>query len=297
MEFRYLQSFITLAEELHFTRASIRLNLSQPALSHQISTLEQSVDAELFDRSRRRVSLTLAGQAFLPMARGILDDWEKGLGTIRHIASGKARFLRVGYASACMPRFLARTIRSYREACPDMAFELIQMSTNEQVQALRVGDIDVAALHPPIDETGLKAYDVCRDPMWVALFAKSLPVEETEVHFESLRDLPLVIFPRMAGPHLFDSILAAYAKAGVSPDIQQRIHSWHSALYYVGTGPGVAFVPETFRDAHPTSVRVLPLAQGSIELPYALATEAHVSQKVEGFLQHVLREAKIPSSP
>ena len=70
--YRALRYFVVVAEELSFTRAAERLYLSQPALSKQVRGLEQMLGAQLFDRDRRRVKLTAAGEALLASARGLL---------------------------------------------------------------------------------------------------------------------------------------------------------------------------------------------------------------------------------
>src|SRR5688500_13361017 len=85
---RDLRYFVTVAEELHFTRAAERLYVSQPALSKQVRALERQLGVELFRRDRRGVALTEAGAALLPHARQMLADWEKGAAALRAAQRG-----------------------------------------------------------------------------------------------------------------------------------------------------------------------------------------------------------------
>lgn len=95
MEFRQLQCFVAVAEELHFRKAGERLGLSQPALSDRISALEHELGVALFFRTTRQVSLTQAGSEFLRDTKRILADIDKAVSKARHTADSGLRTLRV----------------------------------------------------------------------------------------------------------------------------------------------------------------------------------------------------------
>src|SRR5690606_29677919 len=97
---RDLRYFTAVAEELSFTRAAERLHVSQPALSKQIRGLERALRATLFDRDRRQVRLTPAGQALLGTARRVLAEWDDGTTAVADAVAQQQRTLRVGTLTA-----------------------------------------------------------------------------------------------------------------------------------------------------------------------------------------------------
>src|SRR4051812_40747909 len=133
MELRHLRYFVTVAEERHFGRAARRLEIAQPPLSRQIQALEAELGFSLFDRSRRRVELTSAGETLLTHARSVFDTLEAGVLAARHAASGKIGRITVGYASSVAFSGLHELLGAYRTRAPNVDVSLRELSPQEQV--------------------------------------------------------------------------------------------------------------------------------------------------------------------
>ncbi len=142
--FDELRHFVLIAEIGNFTRAAARAHLTQPALSASIRRLEGKMGARLFDRGRTGATLTAAGAALLPLARSAIaavEAGERAVAEVEGLRRGEVR-LAAG-ATACtylLPDVLAR----YRKAHPDIRFLLRETTTDEALDALHAGEIDIA---------------------------------------------------------------------------------------------------------------------------------------------------------
>jgi Transcriptional regulator len=146
------RSFVAVAEELHFGRAAERLNMTQPPLSRQIQKLERSVGVELLDRDNRRVALTAAGHAFLIDAKRLVVAAERAPDNARRIAAGQLGEIRIGFTAASGFSLLGPLLAEISERMPKVHLDLSELVTQEQVNALLDGDLDMGLARPPFDE-------------------------------------------------------------------------------------------------------------------------------------------------
>ena len=155
MELRALRYFVVLAEELHFGRAARRLSLTQPPLSQAIAKLERELGVRLFERTRRKVALTLAGATFLDEARATLARAAQAVELVQRAQRGEVGRLSIGYLAATAYTLLPLVLRDFSRSYPGVKLELRELTIPQQHAALLKGDIDVAILRPPVSEAEL----------------------------------------------------------------------------------------------------------------------------------------------
>ena len=139
MELRQIRSFLSVAETLHFGRSAELIHLSQPALSLQIRALEEEVGVRLFERNRRKTTLTAAGLTFRDDAAAALSQLEQAIRRAKLAANGKLGLLRIGFISTAGSELVGDIVRQFRELYPEVEVSLRNILTAEQVQMLRPG--------------------------------------------------------------------------------------------------------------------------------------------------------------
>ena len=142
VDLRLVRYFLVMAEELHFTAAARRLYVSQPALSNQIRRLENQLGAQLFERSPRGVTLTAAGDAFLPHAQSALAAIRSGVADAT-AAAGRDQVLRIDVLQTDLvtPRAVLARLR---DRLPSLRLEVSSRGSRDQEQRLLSGELDLA---------------------------------------------------------------------------------------------------------------------------------------------------------
>ena len=249
IELRLWRQFVAVAEELHFSRAAQRLNMTQPPLTQAIAQLEAVLGLRLFDRTKRRVQLTAAGAALVPEVRDLLARAAALPVFARASADGEAGRLRLAFVSTVGFDFLPRWIRTFREQHPKVQLELIEATGDQQLEAMQHGEIDAGfILHSPgFAPPGLACHLIARDPLVVAVPGQSALATQDTLTLENVLDQPLVIFPRRILPSLYDAIFAMYHAAGQLPTVAQEAIQMQTIVNLVSAGIGVAWVPDSVR--------------------------------------------------
>ena len=202
MDIQRFRHIVVVAEEGNFARAAARLGMAQPPLSQSIQRSERDLGVTLFKRTRKGVYLTAAGQALLPEARAAVAAAVRAAELARAAVSRHP--VRIGVASPCLWGPLPDLLRFAHKAGIDI--EVIEASTNEQLQALAHGRLDLGFLSPPFDAPArLHVIDVSTDPL-IAAVPKNLVAGRDAVPLSLLADR-LILFPQQHGPSLHSKIL------------------------------------------------------------------------------------------
>jgi len=238
-----MRSFLVLADELHFGRASERLFVSQPALSKQIQRLEERIGGALFARTRRRVALTEAGRVLVPLARSFLRQSETAFEVAKEATEGRAGTLRIGFGIASVSEVLPQSIIQFRRAYPHVELQMQDMSTPAQISALLEAKIDVGIVRMPIAHAELDGFPLFRERL-VAATPRGLPYQDKE-GLRNLRDRPFILHPRSASETFHDHVLAVCRLAGFTPRIVQEASELFTILNLVRASLGVSLVPSS----------------------------------------------------
>lgn len=243
MEFRHLRYFLVLADELHFGRAARRLAISQPPLSLNIQQLEASVGARLFERDSKGVRLTAAGRAFREAATALLAQAEQARLQAREIAAGAVGRLHVGFVGSMLYRGLPQQLQRFETDQPGIHVALTELNSQEQIDALLHGQLDVGFIHTGRVPDELVARRVHREP-FVCCMPQGHPLaEQPALALAALRDEPFVLFSRQASPDYYARIFDMCAAEGFYPRIRHEVRHWLSVVSLVSQGMGVAVVP------------------------------------------------------
>ncbi|CAL9342893.1 LysR substrate-binding domain-containing protein [Nocardiopsis sp. TNDT3] len=239
MELRHLRYFTVLAEELHFGRAAARLHMAQPPLSQRIRDLERELGVRLFDRGRNQVRLTEAGALLLEHARPVLESAESAREAMRRIRPGRSGILRAGIPPDTMAVTLRTLTAELARLAPDVLVDLHELTTDEQLAALREGELDVGMVRHPSDTTGLESGPVASRRLGVLLPAEHRLAAGGPVRLRDLNGMPLVVFPRAMAPMLYDQIMSACRSEGFRPGAIRHARNPHFVNGLVLAGRGV----------------------------------------------------------
>jgi DNA-binding transcriptional LysR family regulator len=249
LELRQLRYFVAVAEEMHFGRAARRLHMTQPPLSQSIQALEVLLGTPLFARTSRSVTLTPAGAALLPHARQLLHDAQALPDLARRAAAGESGRLALGLVSTADYSVLPPFLHQFRAAYPQVQIELIEATTDLQLEALEQDEIDVGLLIPPLPDRmkDLLAYRrVLTEPLVLAAPENAAALRvDGPLPLQAVADLPLIIFPRRIAPAFHDVILGCYRDAGLMPRIGQEAIQMQTIVGLVSAGMGIALVPQS----------------------------------------------------
>lgn len=241
----HLHCFVAVAEELHFGRAADRLGMAQPPLSQRIKRLERELGVRLFERSSRRVELTVPGRLLLEEARELLARVDRIHSLAERARRGELGALRAGVPADLTGAVVAALIAEFRARCPEVRLELREIGTAEQVRALAEGALDVGVLRHPCEVRDLGLGPMLGQPVGVLVPSGDPLAAAPEVHLADLAGRDLALFARDEAPGPYDELLAACRRHGYDPAAVHEARQPQFAVGLVLAGSAVALTPRT----------------------------------------------------
>jgi len=250
MELRHLLYFKTVAEELHFRNAALKLFISQPPLSRQIKELEDELGVLLFTRKNKRVNLTDAGKYFKAEVDAIFARLEAAKSMARHVHKSESGELKIGYISSVYQSHLADVLITMRDMFPHIKTSLFELPTLLQIKALEQGGLDVGILRAPVHSNQLKVKTLFFDPFMVVVPGKGSKFETPDELADYLKNSPFIFFNKEFAPNYNDKLVEICGRMGFSPVIVHEANNVHSILQLIEAGLGVSILPLSLREQY-----------------------------------------------
>lgn len=270
MELRHLRYFVAVAEELHFGRAAERLHMAQPPLSQQIKKLEEELDVQLFNRTKRKVELTPAGKLFLDEARLTLQQADRAKRIAVEAKAGIRGQLRIGFVTSACYSILPVLIRRFRQEHPFVDLEMLELTPQQQIEAMEQGTLDAGLLRPPVGPSCLLTKTLFEEPVLMALPSDHRMANDKAIELKKMAEEPFVMFPRHHGPGIYDIIMKACHESGFNPNVSYAPNQMQTLLAYVAGGLGVALVPQSLFVFHPGQIVYRPLKSKKVKVELAM---------------------------
>lgn len=244
MNLYHLRYFVTLAHLEHYTKAAELLSITQPSLSHAISSLEKELGVKLFEKEGRNVVLTKCGQAFLKDVEQSLDILDSSVNKLQLTGSGDGQ-IDIGLLRTLSTHLVPRIVRGYLDSHPerqiDFRFHNSTGLTPDIIAGLKDRKYDVAFCSMMENEPTVEFTPIARQEL-VLIVPKGHPLEgQDNINLAESTKYPLIGFSRRSG--LRPIIDKLYEQCGFTPQYRYEVEEDQAVAGLVSAGFGVAVVP------------------------------------------------------
>jgi LysR family transcriptional regulator, benzoate and cis,cis-muconate-responsive activator of ben and cat genes len=271
MELRHLRYFTTVAAEGSFSRAAEKLHIAQPPLSRQVQQLEEELGVRLLDRGRP-LTLTEPGRYLFEQGRQILQRVEEVRAMTRRIAKGMVLQFNIGFVASTLYDDLPELIRRFRIIVPGVEVQLLELTTLEQVAALKDGRIDIGFGRLRFDDPLIIRRVIREERLCVAVpKGHRLAAIGAAIRLRETAGEPLILYPRAPRPGYADQVLSFFHDANIDPAIAMEARELQTALGLVASGGGITIVPASVRRLGRDDVAYIDLDEPKMSSPVIMS--------------------------
>ncbi len=266
-ELRHLCYFVAVTEAgNNLSKAAKQLHIAQPPLSQRIKALEEELEVRLFDRTKRPLRLTAAGEAFLREGRLALEHLDRAIDLAQRASRGEIGSLAVGVGSAMANSLLPDILRLFRDRFPNVSLVLRELTTDQQIQQLRDYRLDVGFenLPNPYDQDA----DLCFQPLMQESVVIALPeahplAAQAEISLADLAEESFVL-PSPQNVSFYAQTIRLCQEAGFSPKVAQEATWMITVLGLVAGGVGVSILSGNVQNLQRKGVVYRPIKGTSL---------------------------------
>lgn len=269
MRIEDMECFRVLAETLSYTNAANRLYLTQSSLTRTIQQMEEELGFQLFDRSRRSVSLTSAGQSFYQSCEAVLAEYYNSVDKARHARDGSSGVIRFAAHSFFVNSVVYEIIEGFQHQYPEITLQISSSGSEEMIHQLKEGSIDcaVCTARPAdrsIERITLKKYREC-----LVVSPQHLLAEKEEVSFEVLKEERFAVISRTVAGRGYDGVKERARAAGFDPYVEEAADSVPHLMACVATGRYVTLLSENYQRLATGRLKFIPLVdETTVELAF-----------------------------
>jgi LysR family hydrogen peroxide-inducible transcriptional activator len=238
-----LKYVVTVAETRHFGQAAERCHVSQPSLSASVKNLEEELGVTLFERGKRGVFLTEAGDQIVAQARRALEEAERVRTVARQGRDPLKGVLRLGIIHTIAPYLLPDLVAALRHAAPGMPLDVEENTTANLDRMLKAGELDAVILALPYEGPGIETVSLYEEKFSVAAPARHALARSKAIAVEDLDAGELLLLP--VGHCFRDQVLDACHEFSRPPEAGRQGNSLETLRSMVASGLGVTVLPAT----------------------------------------------------
>lgn len=260
MELRHLRYFITVAEELSFSKAALKLHTAQPSLSQQIKDLEDDIGVQLFHRTKRKVELTEEGLVFLEQARLTLTQADKAITMARQVAAAKVQYLKIGFVPSAEIRIFPYILPRLRVKLPKLQIRTLNLKESDQIAELKKGDLDIIFINQEFQNEVFASQLILKEPL-VFMLPKQHPLAQlTEIPVGQLNGLAITVLSQKLSQPLFDTITQYIEQRQIQFQTISEANSIAESIQAVHSGQSCAILPSYMQALATDQMVIRPLS-------------------------------------
>jgi DNA-binding transcriptional LysR family regulator len=290
MDFDQLETFISVARLLSFSRAADKRFRTQPAISSQIRLLEEEVGAKLLDRSGGKVSLTASGKLFLKFSEELLESRKAMLSGIAETERVPRGEIVVGANEGTCLHILPEVFAEFKKQYPDVNISIRRSDYAKILESVIDNSVDFGIVSLPVDDTRLKVVLIHRDELVIIAPPQHPLAKKQSATVSEAAKFPLVV-PK--GGHTRDALEDLFFERKLKPRYIMELDSSELLKRFVAADAGVGFIARSnvIEDVRANSLVTITISDATIRRDLALVfrKDKSLSRAARAFIDIAVR--------